>query len=150
MPTFLTDLLVKYVFFLGRASRAEFWLSFLVFCVLYYLIGVIDAAGITFGSDEFSRLQPNDDIGLGIRDLNHHGGFQVQVRPTFSILWLLITIPFLSVTCRRLHDTNRRAWFLLLYFIPFLGVIWLLVLCTLKGTEGDNRYGPDPILSRSS
>ena len=148
MPPFLTNLLEKYVFFLGRASRTEFWLSFLVFCGLYYFIGVIDVAGTTFGPDEFSRLQPNDDIGLGIRDLNHHGGFQVQVRPTFSILWLLITIPFLSVTCRRLHDTNRRAWFLLLYFIPFLGVIWLLVLCTLKGTEGDNRYGPDPILSR--
>ena len=149
MPTFLTNLLEKYVFFLGRASRTEFWLSFLVFCGLYYFIGVIDVAGITFGSDEFSRLQLNDDIGLGIRHLNQHGGFQFQVRPTFSILWLLITIPFLSVTCRRLHDTNRRAWFLLLYFIPFIGMIWLLVLCTLKGTEGDNRYGPDPTLSRS-
>ena len=58
MPTFLTDLLEKYVFFLGRASRTEFWLSFLVFCGLYYFIGVIDVAGITFGSDEFSRLNP--------------------------------------------------------------------------------------------
>ena len=149
MLTFLTDLLEKYVFFLGRASRTEFWLSFLVFCGLYYFIGVIDVAGITFGSDELPRLQPNDDTGLGIRDLNQPSGFQIQVRPTFSILWLLITIPFLSVTCRRLHDTNRRAWFLLLYFIPFFGMIWLLVLCTLKGTEGDNRYGPDPTLSRS-
>ena len=149
MSTFLTDLLEKYVFFLGRASRTEFWFSFLVFCGLYYFIGVIDVAGFTFDSAEFSRLQPNDDIGLGIRDLNQHSGFQVQGRPTFSILWLLIAIPFLSVTCRRLHDTNRRAWFLLLYFIPFVGSIWLLVLCTLKGTEGDNRYGPDPTLSCS-
>ena len=149
MPTFLTDLLEKYVFFLGRASRTEFWLSFLVFCGLYYFIGVIDVAGITFGSDEFSRLQPNDDIGLGIRDLNQHGGFQVQVRPTSSILWLVITIPFLSVTCRRLHDTNRSGWFLLLYFIPLIGLIWLLVLCCLEGTEGENRYGPDLIVSHS-
>ena len=137
MPTFLTDLLVKYVFFLGRASRTEFWFSFLVFFGLSYFIGFIDVAGITFGS------------GLGIRDLNQPSGFQIQVRPTFSILWLLITIPFLSVTCRRLHDTNRRAWFLLLYFIPVVGSIWLLVLCSLKGTEGDNHYGPDPTLSRS-
>ena len=149
MPTFLTNLLEKYVFFLGRASRTEFWLSFLVFCGLYYFIGVIDVAGITFGSDEFSRLQPNDDIGLGIRDLNQHGGFQVQVRPTSSILWLLITIPFLSVTCRRLHDTNRSGWFLLLYFIPLIGLIWLLVFCCLEGTEDENRYGPDPTVSHS-
>ncbi len=147
MPTFLTDLLVKYVFVLGRASRTEFWFSFLVFFGLNYFVGFIDVSGITFSSDEFSRLQPNDDIGLGIRDLNQHGGFQVQVRPTSGILWLLIAIPFLSVTGRRLHDTNRRAWFLLLYFIPFVGSIWLLVLCSLKGTEGDNRYGPDPTLS---
>ncbi len=144
MPTFLTDLLVKYVFVLGRASRTEFWFSFLVFFGLNYFVGFIDVSGITFSSDEFSRLQPNDDIGLGIRDLNQHGGFQVQVRPTSGILWLLIAIPFLSVTGRRLHDTNRRAWFLLLYFIPFVGSIWLLFLCSLKGTEGDNRYGPDP------
>jgi len=149
MPTFLTDLLVKYVFFLGRASRTEFWFSFLVFFGLSYFIGFIDVAGITFGSYELPRLQPNDDTGLGIRDLNQPSGFQIQVRPTFSILWLLITIPFLSVTCRRLHDTNRRAWFLLLYFIPVVGSIWLLVLCSLKGTEGDNHYGPDPTLSRS-
>ena len=149
MPTFLTDLLVKYVFVLGRASRTEFWFSFLVFFGLYYFVGFFDVSGITFGPDEFSRLQPNDDIGLGIRDLNQHGGFQVQVRPTSGILWLLIAIPFLSVTGRRLHDTNRRAWFLLLYFIPFVGSIWLLFLCSLKGTEGDNRYGPDPTLSRS-
>ncbi len=147
MPTFLTDLLVKYVFVLGRASRTEFWFSFLVFFGLNYFVGFIDVSGITFSSDEFSRLQPNDDIGLGIRDLNQHGGFQVQVRPTSGILWLLIAIPFLSVTGRRLHDTNRRAWFLLLYFIPFVGSIWLLFLCSLKGTEGDNRYGPDPTLS---
>ena len=147
MPTFLTDLLVKYVFVLGRASRTEFWFSFLVFFGLNYFVGFIDVSGITCSSDEFSRLQPNDDIGLGIRDLNQHGGFQVQVRPTSGILWLLIAIPFLSVTGRRLHDTNRRAWFLLLYFIPFVGSIWLLFLCSLKGTEGDNRYGPDPTLS---
>ena len=149
MPTFLTDLLEKYVFFLGRASRTEFWFSLLVFLGLYYLIGFIDVAGITFGSGEFSRLQPNDDIGLGIRDLNQHGGFQVQVRPTSSILWLVITIPFLSVTCRRLHDTNRSGWFLLLYFIPLIGLIWLLVLCCLEGMEGENRYGPDPTVSHS-
>ena len=149
MQTFFTDLLRKYVFFLGRASRTEFWLSFLVFCILYFFIGVIDVAGITYGSDEFSQLQSKEDLGLGIRDLNQHGGFRVQVRPTSSILWLVITIPFLSVTCRRLHDTNRRAWFLLLYFIPFIGVIWLLVLCCLEGTEGKNRYGFDPTVSHS-
>ena len=146
MPFVLTDLLRKYVFFLGRASRTEFWLCYLVFCVLYFLIGVIDIEGFSYNSDQISHKKPEEDLGLGIRDLNISNGFQVQVWPNFSIAWLIITIPFISVMCRRLHDTNRRAWFILLYLIPFFGVIWLLVLCSLKGTEGENRYGPNPIL----
>ena len=146
MPFVLADLLGKYVFFLGRASRTEFWLCFLVFCILYFLIGVIDIEGFSYNSDQISRKKPAEDLGLGIRDLNNFNGFQVQVWPNFSIAWLIITIPFISVMCRRLHDTNRRAWFILLYLIPFFGVIGLLVLCSLKGTEGENRYGPDPIL----
>ena len=146
MPFVLTDLSRKYVFFLGRASRTEFWLCFLVFCVLYFLIGVINIEEISYNSDQFSQQNPTEDLGLGIRDLNKLNGLQVQVWPKFSIAWLIITIPFISVMCRRLHDTARRAWFIILYLIPFFGVIWLLVLCSLKGTEGENRYGPNPIL----
>ena len=146
MPFVLTDLLRRYVFFLGRASRTEFWLCFLIFCILYFFIGVIDIEGFSYNSDQIFQKKPTEDLGLGIRDLNNFNGFQVQVWPNFSIAWLIITIPFISVMCRRLHDTNRRAWFILLYLIPFFGVIWLLVLCSLKGTEGENRYGPDPTL----
>ena len=130
MPTSFNDLLKRYVLFSGKASRTEFWLSSLVLSIFLFATGVIDVTGITFDSDDY------------------FGSFEAQVKSAFSNFGLIITIPVLSVTCRRLHDTNRRAWFLLLYFIPFFGVIWLLVLCTLKGTEGDNRYGPDPILSR--
>ncbi len=62
---------------------------------------------------------------------------------TFVLVTLL---PSLAVTVRRLHDTNRPAWWLLLLVPPvgFIGWIPLLILCVLPGTTGPNRYGPDP------
>ena len=131
MPTSFNDLLKRYVLFSGRASRTEFWLSSLVLSILLFATGVIDVTGITFDSDDY------------------FGSFEAQVKSTFSNFGLIITIPVLSVTCRRLHDTNRSGWFLLLYFIPLIGLIWLLVLCCLEGTEGENRYGPDLTVSHS-
>ena len=131
MPTSFNDLLKRYVLFSGRASRTEFWLSSLVLSILLFATGVIDVTGITFDSDDYL------------------GSFEAQVKSTFSNFGMIITIPVLSVTCRRLHDTNRSGWFLLLYFIPLIGLIWLLVLCCLEGTEGENRYGFDPTVSHS-
>ena len=131
MPTTFNDLLKRYVLFSGRASRTEFWLSSLVLSIFLFATGVIDITGITFDSDDYL------------------GSFESQVKSTFSNFGMIITIPVLSVTCRRLHDTNRSGWFLLLYFIPLIGLIWLLVLCCLEGTEGENRYGFDPTVSHS-
>ena len=131
MPTSFNDLLKRYVLFSGRASRTEFWLSSLVLSILLFATGVIDVTEITFDPD------------------NYLGNFEAQVKSTFSNFGMIITIPVLSVTCRRLHDTNRSGWFLLLYFIPLIGLIWLLVLCCLGGTEGENRYGFDPTVSHS-
>ena len=131
MPTSFNDLLKRYVLFSGRASRTEFWLSSLVLSILLFATGVIDVTGITFDSDDY------------------FGSFETQMKSAFRSFGLIITIPVLSVTCQRLQDTNRSGWFLLLYFIPLIGLIWLLVLCCLEGTEGENRYGPDLTVSHS-
>ena len=56
----------------------------------------------------------------------------------------LILIPTLSVTVRRLHDTNRSAWWLLLPLIPVLGELVFLVFMVLEGKPERNRFGPDP------
>ncbi|EHA0861479.1 DUF805 domain-containing protein [Salmonella enterica] len=53
----------------------------------------------------------------------------------------LLTI---SVTIRRLHDTDRSGWWYLLNFIPIIGDIVLLIFMCQKGTEGENRFGKDP------
>ena len=61
---------------------------------------------------------------------------------------LAVLLPSLAVTVRRLHDTDRTAWWLLLYLIPVLGWIALLIMCALPGTGGPNRYGPNPLQSQ--
>ncbi len=60
------------------------------------------------------------------------------------IFVLVIILPSLAVTVRRLHDVNKSGWMVLISFIPIIGAIWLFVLTTSDGTIGDNDYGPDP------
>ncbi|MDH6126759.1 DUF805 domain-containing protein [Kitasatospora sp. GP82] len=55
-----------------------------------------------------------------------------------------VLIPWLAVTFRRLHDTGRSAWWLLVIFLPFFGFIALLVYLASKGEPDANRYGPSP------
>jgi len=50
----------------------------------------------------------------------------------------------LAVTVRRLHDTNRSGWWVLIAFVPFVGGIWLLVLLALDSSLGSNRFGSNP------
>jgi uncharacterized membrane protein YhaH (DUF805 family) len=57
---------------------------------------------------------------------------------------LAILIPSLAVHVRRLHDTNRSAWWLLIGLIPLIGAIVLLVFTLMDSDPGDNDYGPNP------
>lgn len=50
----------------------------------------------------------------------------------------------ISITVRRLHDTDRSGWWVLLILIPIIGDIVLLIFLCQKGTEGENRFGKDP------
>lgn len=63
------------------------------------------------------------------------------------LLWLYalaILLPNLAIQCRRLHDTGRSAWWLLIGLVPLAGAIVLLVFYLLPGDAGSNAYGvPD-------
>jgi uncharacterized membrane protein YhaH (DUF805 family) len=59
----------------------------------------------------------------------------------YIIYGLALILPSLGVAVRRLHDTDKSAWFLLLYLIPFAGGIIMIVLFALDSTRGTNRYG---------
>ena len=68
-----------------------------------------------------------------------------QISSIFIVLyfgyWLATVVPSIAVGIRRLHDTDKTGWFLLLGFIPFIGGIILLVFFAMQGTEGPNQFG---------
>ena len=61
------------------------------------------------------------------------------------IIALLLMVPTYAVCVRRLHDTGRTGWWLLLFFIPWIGTIALLIMLCRESDE-DNKYGPKPLL----
>ena len=60
------------------------------------------------------------------------------------VVGLGLLLPMLAVAVRRLHDTGRSGWFLLLGLIPLVGGIILLVFCVTDGNAGANAHGADP------
>jgi uncharacterized membrane protein YhaH (DUF805 family) len=57
---------------------------------------------------------------------------------------LAVLIPALAVAVRRLHDTGRSGWWLLIGLVPFVGAIILIVFLVTDGQPSDNAYGPNP------
>jgi uncharacterized membrane protein YhaH (DUF805 family) len=67
------------------------------------------------------------------------------IEPALSgIYGLAVLIPTLAVSVRRLHDTDRSGWWLLLGLVPVIGIIVLIVFAVLEGQPGPNRFGPNP------
>jgi len=114
----------KYLDFSTRATRKEFWyflLAFYLFSLFFYLITfIVDA--LSGGSFQLFRLT----AGIGI------------------VIALLLVVPTWAVCFRRLHDTGRSGWWMLLYFLPYVGFIALLIIFCQK-SDDDNKYGPKPI-----
>lgn len=127
--------LKRYADFGGRSQRKEYWmfilLQIIVLLPLFLLVGV--TGSFEEGSEEMS--------GVGLLFLGLIGLF---------ILAMLI--PSLAVQVRRLHDTDRSGWWILLGLIPvvnYVGSIVLLVFYCLDGTKGENRFGPDPKMNEN-
>jgi uncharacterized membrane protein YhaH (DUF805 family) len=118
----------KYAQFTGRARRAEYWM----FVLLVIIIEVVFSALInaTGGMPSTPGAMP--------------GGLGGAIFAIFGLVMLGLLIPSLAVGFRRLHDTNRSAWWMLIGLTPFLGALVLLVFYVLPGTEGPNKFGPDP------
>ena len=57
---------------------------------------------------------------------------------------LALLLPNISVSIRRLHDTNRTGWWILIGLIPLIGFIVLLIFYLEQGDDGENQYGPPP------
>ena len=116
------EALKKYAVFSGRARRKEYWL----FMLLYFIAMVV--AGLF------------DDLVVGERV-----AFDSTMGVFSWIVFLGLLIPSIAVSVRRLHDKNLRGWWVLLFLIPLIGTIALFILYCMRGTDGENRFGADPL-----
>lgn len=64
----------------------------------------------------------------------------------YGLTTLILFLPALALEVRRLHDVGRSGWWLLISFVPLVGIILLLVWFCKDGTVGTNRFGADPKL----
>ena len=79
-----------------------------------------------------------------------NGGFHHDPAETPGVLVLLPMLwPAFAVTIKRWHDRDKSGWWILINLIPVLGDLWSLIENGfLKGTPGENRFGPDPLEQR--
>ena len=70
--------------------------------------------------------------------LGTNGGSALAVLSLILVCYLALTV--LALLVRRLHDTDRSGWWILIGLVPYVGGIILLVFTVLKGTAGPNRY----------
>ncbi len=103
----------KYADFSGRATRSEYWWFQLFFMLVYIALAILSGA----------------------------------ISEMFAILALVFAlgmlIPATAAGARRLHDTDKSGWWLLLGLVPFIGLL-LIYFLAIAGTPNDNRFGPNP------
>ena len=113
------EVLKKYAVFDGRARRQEYWMFILFNIIITAVLALIDSLiGTVIRQAGFGLLQ-------GLYDL-------------------AVLIPSIAVTVRRLHDTGRTGWWILIGLIPVVGGIVLLIFMLLDSEPGENQYGPNP------
>jgi len=109
------SVLRKYVEFSGRAKRREYWTFVLISLVISLILSFIDR-----------MLGLSTEQGVGLLS---------------GIYSLAVLLPSLAVTVRRLHDTGRSGWWILIGLVPIIGWVVLLVFMLLDSTA-DNEHGP--------
>ena len=116
----------NYVNFSGRARRSEFWYFVLFNIIISVAITIVEAS-----------------LGMGNYESNDFG-FRMQGGIISNLYSLAVFLPGLGVSVRRLQDTGKSGWTILLGLIPLVGAIILIVYFAQEGTKGKNEYGVDP------
>jgi len=116
------EVLKKYAVISGRSRRKEYWYFALFNLIISIVLGIIDGVTGSF----------SPEAGMGLL-----GG----------IYTLAVLIPSIAVGVRRLHDTNRSGWWLLISLIPLIGMIVLIVFLATDSKPEENQYGVNPKLA---
>ena len=107
----------KYAVLAGRARPKEYWMYMLISAVVVLVLGIINGL---MGAD-------------------------VPALPMYYSL--AVVLPSLAVTVRRLHDTDRSGWWLVILLVPIVGAIVFLVFMATPGGEMANRFGATETVS---
>jgi uncharacterized membrane protein YhaH (DUF805 family) len=159
--------LKRYADFSGRSRRKEFWMWILFLAIVYGVIFTV----ITMSIDNQAYAGGGQGDAAAFAMIGRLGIFLFLI----GIFWLATLMPAIAVQVRRLHDTDRSGWWLMLWAGPYLlgiivtiatlssggagvhglslvltlaqlvGSIVLLVWFCLPGTAGPNRFGGDPL-----
>ena len=113
------EVLKKYAVFEGRAGRKEYWFFILFNILISMALGYVD----------WLTGNINPETGLGILS---------------GIYALGVMIPGMAVSVRRLHDTGRSGWWLLITFVPVIGAIVFIYFMVLDSKPEINEYGASP------
>lgn len=108
----------KYASFKGRAGLREYWFFILFYFLVCMVLFVLSFVFIGLG------------LNIGVAEL-----LIIMV-----ILCVPFYIPMLSVSVRRLHDVGMSGWWLILLYLPILGIVWLFYACK-PGERFVNKYG---------
>ena len=141
MLNLLRNSFTNYGNFSGRATRREF-LGFALF------FGILTVAAHYFDLRD-GEITPVAG-GMAVFELT---------------IFLILLLPLITVSARRLHDSDRSGWWLLFLYLPYLafvaaaneeelviaasgalivGALVLIILLAVPGNRGLNRYGADP------
>lgn len=113
------EALKKYAVFEGRARRKEYW--------FFILFNVLISMALGFVDRFIGNVNPETGIGV-----------------LSGIYTLGVMIPGIAVSVRRLHDTGRSGWWLLITFLPIIGAIIFFYFMVLDSDTESNEYGPSP------
>ncbi len=99
----------------GRFNRSRYWAFTLVYLGAYIVVSMVDS--------------------------------MVGMEGVLALIFALAAIyPGICVAIKRWHDRDKSGWWVLIALIPIIGAIWTLIECgILKGTDGPNRFGADPL-----
>jgi uncharacterized membrane protein YhaH (DUF805 family) len=112
----IKSVLTKYLQFSGRSARSEYW-----YWVLFVII-----------------------VSIALKQLDGAIFEDMEQGPLQAVFGIVTFLPALGVAARRLHDVDRSGWWILIVF-TIIGIIPLIYWACLKGTDGPNRFGPDPL-----
>ncbi len=123
---------IRYFDFTTRSSRSEYWWWILFTWFVSIILAVVSST--LFGPTI-------EQTNTGGTTYSYGGGI------LGAIFALLVLIPSIAISCRRLHDIDKSGWWQLIAFIPLIGVLILLYWFIKSGNVGQNRFGANPLVS---